>query len=96
MPYRSPGCADVLRGERADVTDVFLMTLVDTSVVKHNMLTLRMCNINCFSTDAMVTRTRLVVTFSYIACLAVASFVPPPLCSWLHSDRFRSFPHVRP
>jgi hypothetical protein len=28
----------VLRGERADVTDFFLMTLVDTSVVKHNML----------------------------------------------------------
>ena len=37
-PYRSPGCADVLRGERAEVTDFFLMTLVDTSVVKHNML----------------------------------------------------------
>ena len=30
--------SDVLRGERADVTDFFLMTLVDTSVVKHNML----------------------------------------------------------
>ena len=28
----------MLRGERADVTDFFLMTLVDTSVVKHNML----------------------------------------------------------
>jgi len=28
----------VLRGERADVTDFFLMTLMDTSVVKHNML----------------------------------------------------------
>ena len=28
----------MLRGERADVTDFFLMTLMDTSVVKHNML----------------------------------------------------------
>ena len=28
----------MLRGEHADVTDFFLMTLVDTSVVKHNML----------------------------------------------------------
>ena len=28
----------MLRGERADVTDFFLMTLVDTSAVKHNML----------------------------------------------------------
>jgi hypothetical protein len=27
----------VLRGERADVTDFFLMALVDTSAVKHNM-----------------------------------------------------------
>jgi hypothetical protein len=34
----SLAAADVLRGERADVTDFFLMTLVDTSVVKHNML----------------------------------------------------------
>ena len=30
----------MLRGERADVTDFFLMALMDTSVVKHNMLTL--------------------------------------------------------
>ena len=36
--YRSRSCADVLRGEHADVTDFFLMTLMDTSVVKHNML----------------------------------------------------------
>ena len=37
-PYRSPGCADVLRGARADVTDFSYMTLMDKSVVKHNML----------------------------------------------------------
>ena len=37
-PYRSPGCADVLRGARADVTDFSYMTLMDTSVVKHNTL----------------------------------------------------------
>ena len=37
-PYRSPGCTDVLRGARADVTDLSYMTLMDTSVVKHNML----------------------------------------------------------
>ena len=37
-PYRSPGCADRLRGARADVTDFSYMTLMDTSVVKHNML----------------------------------------------------------
>ena len=37
-PYRSPGCADVLRGARADLTDFSYMTLMDTSVVKHNML----------------------------------------------------------
>ena len=37
-PYRSPGCADVLRGARADVTDFSYMTLMGTSVVKHNML----------------------------------------------------------
>ena len=37
-PYRSPGRADVLRGARADVTDFSYMTLMDTSVVKHNML----------------------------------------------------------
>ena len=37
-PYRSSGCADVLRGARADVTDFSYMTLMDTSVVKHNML----------------------------------------------------------
>ena len=37
-PYRSPGCADVLRVARADVTDFSYMTLMDTSVVKHNML----------------------------------------------------------
>ena len=38
--YRSRSCADVLRGERADVTEFFsfLVTLVDGSVVKHNML----------------------------------------------------------
>ena len=35
--YRSPGCADVLRGARADVTDFSYMTLMDKSVVKHNM-----------------------------------------------------------
>ena len=37
-PYRSPGCSDVLRGARADVTDFSYMTLMDTSAVKHNML----------------------------------------------------------
>ena len=37
-PYRSPGCADVLRGARADVTDFSYLTLMDTSAVKHNML----------------------------------------------------------
>ena len=37
-PYRSPGCADVLRGARADVKDFSYMTLMETSVVKHNML----------------------------------------------------------
>ena len=37
-PYRTPGCADVLRGARPDVTDFSYMTLMDTSVVKHNML----------------------------------------------------------
>jgi len=37
-PYRSPGCADVLFGARADVTDFSYMTLMDTSAVKHNML----------------------------------------------------------
>ena len=37
-PYRSLGCADVLRGARADVTDFSYMTLMDTSAVKHNML----------------------------------------------------------
>ena len=37
-PYRSPGYADVLRGARADVTDFSYMTLMDKSVVKHNML----------------------------------------------------------
>ena len=36
--YRSPGCAYVLRGARADVTDFSYMTLMDTSAVKHNML----------------------------------------------------------
>ena len=40
--YRSPGCADVLRGARADVTDFSYMTLMDTSAVKHNMLKVRM------------------------------------------------------
>ena len=40
-PYRSPGCADVLRVARADVTDFSYMTLIDTSVVKHNMLIIR-------------------------------------------------------
>ena len=38
MPYRSPGCADVLRGARAHVTDFSYMTLMDKSAVKHNML----------------------------------------------------------
>ena len=38
MPYRSPGCADVLRVARAHVTDFSYMTLMDKSVVKHNML----------------------------------------------------------
>ena len=37
-PYRAPGCADVLRGARADVTDFSYMTLMDKSVVKHNRL----------------------------------------------------------
>ena len=38
MPYRSPGCADVLRGARAHVTDFSYMTLMDKPAVKHNML----------------------------------------------------------
>ena len=38
MPYRSPGCADVLRGLRAHVTNFSYMTLMDKSAVKHNML----------------------------------------------------------
>ena len=38
MPYRSPGCADVLRVARAHVTDFSYMTLMDKSAVKHNML----------------------------------------------------------
>ena len=37
-PYRPLGCADVLRGARADVTDFSYMTLMDTSAVKHNTL----------------------------------------------------------
>ena len=37
-PYRSPGCADVLRGARAHVTDFSYMTLMDKSAVKHNIL----------------------------------------------------------
>ena len=37
-PYRSPGCANVLCGARADVTDFSYMTLMDKSAVKHNML----------------------------------------------------------
>ena len=37
-PYRSPGCADVLCGAHADVTDFSYMTLMDKSAVKHNML----------------------------------------------------------
>ena len=37
-PYRSPGCADVLCGARADVTDFSYMTLMDKPAVKHNML----------------------------------------------------------
>ena len=40
-PYRSPGCADVLRDSRADVTDFSYMTLMDTFAVKHNMLKIR-------------------------------------------------------
>ena len=43
--YRSPGCADVLRGARADVTDFSYMTLMDTSVVKHNMLKMFVCTL---------------------------------------------------
>ena len=43
-PYRSPGCADVLRGARADVTDFSYMTSMDMSVVKHNMLKLSKCS----------------------------------------------------
>ena len=39
-PYRSPGCANVLCGARADVTDFSYMTLMDKSAVKHNMLKL--------------------------------------------------------
>jgi len=38
MPYRSPGCAEVLRGVRAHVTDFSYMTLMDKSAVKHNLL----------------------------------------------------------
>ena len=38
MAYRSPGCADVLRGARAHVTDFSYMTLMDKPAVKHNML----------------------------------------------------------
>jgi hypothetical protein len=37
-PYPSPGCADVLRGARALVTDFSYMNLMDTSVVKNNKL----------------------------------------------------------
>ena len=37
-PYRSPGCADVLCGARADVTHFSYMTLMDKPAVKHNML----------------------------------------------------------
>jgi len=37
-PYRPPGCADVLCGARADVTEFSYMTLMDKSAVKHNML----------------------------------------------------------
>ena len=37
-PYPLPGCADVLRGARALVTDFSYMNLMDTSVVKNNML----------------------------------------------------------
>ena len=37
-PYRSPGCADVLRGAHAYDTDFSYMTLTDTSAFKHNML----------------------------------------------------------
>jgi hypothetical protein len=35
----------VVRGERADVTDFFLMTLVDTSVVKHKTLKVKVTGI---------------------------------------------------
>ena len=38
MPYRSPGCAEVLRGARADVKGFSYMTLMDKSAAKHNML----------------------------------------------------------
>ena len=38
MPYRSPGCADVLGGARAHVTDFSYMILMDKSAVKLNML----------------------------------------------------------
>ena len=34
MPYRSPGCSDVLRDVRAHVTDFSYMTLMDKSAVK--------------------------------------------------------------
>ena len=40
MPYRSPGCAEVLRGARADVKGFSYMTLMDKSAAKHNMLSL--------------------------------------------------------
>jgi hypothetical protein len=37
-PYRLPGCAELLRGARADVTDFSYMTLMDKPVVKQIML----------------------------------------------------------
>jgi len=37
-PYRLPGCAFLLRGARAVVTDFSYMTLMDKSMVKQNML----------------------------------------------------------
>ena len=43
-PYQSPGCANVLCGARADVTDFSYMTLMDKSAVKHNMLKQQLYN----------------------------------------------------
>ena len=55
-PYRSPGCAEVLRRARADVTDFSYMTLMDTSVLKHNMLKGTALGSNCDKTHTQQPR----------------------------------------